>query len=222
MINKQLNPLCNIIGGGGNPAQPPAPTPAPTPPPTAGPSCPIANSSDWTEFEQNCYKYFEIEKTRKSAEDYCLNEQVSTIYNFNKHSKINKAFCLISVVFARLTWFLFILTRKICSSTAWWVLVPLRTWESSGLVPRNWVVPVRIIAGLGLTNPSGNMFTGGVESRAIRKLPFMNCAWKWFSQRLGMIAGVALDNILFAKKQSKQRGQQKPPTALPLNHHPLR
>ena len=49
------------------------------PPPPANP-CPIANSSDWNKFEQSCYKYFKIEKTKDAAEDYCSKQQVFTNY----------------------------------------------------------------------------------------------------------------------------------------------
>ena len=48
------------------------------PPPPLPPSpkpCPIA----WSEFNQNCYKYFEMKKTKDAAEAYCVTQQVFTI-----------------------------------------------------------------------------------------------------------------------------------------------
>ena len=80
VVNPQLKPLCILIG----PAPPPPPTTTTPPPPPPAPNCPIAQSSDWTAFEQNCYKYFKMEKKKKSAENYCLNEeQVFTITVFS-------------------------------------------------------------------------------------------------------------------------------------------
>ena len=86
------------------------PTDSPSPPtdssspPTDSPSSPPPCPSGWSEFEGNCYKYFDDRMKWEDARDFCLSEQV--LYYLTNISEM---------FLTRLIWFPFTLMKKIIS-----------------------------------------------------------------------------------------------------------
>ena len=78
--------------------------------------CPTPCPSGWSEFEGNCYKYFDNRMNWTDARDFCLSAKV--LYYLTNKSEM---------LLTRLTWFPFTLIKKVIS----WPSSPLDI--SSGL-----------------------------------------------------------------------------------------
>ena len=99
----------------------------PTDSPSSTPPCP----SGWSEFEGNCYKYFDDRMKWEDARDFCLSEQV--LYYLTNISEM---------FLTRLIWFPFTLIKKVIS----WPSSPLDI--SSGLVERDPAPVAKTFCGL--------------------------------------------------------------------------
>ena len=92
--------------------------------------CPTPCPSGWSEFEGNCYKYFDDRMKWEDARDFCLSEQV--FYYLTSKSEM---------LLIRLIWFPFTLIKQVIS----WPSSPLDI--SSGLVERDPARAVKTFCG---------------------------------------------------------------------------